>query len=392
MRGAERPIDLLDGSFYAGDPDPTYAWLRAHAPLYWDTINALWGVSRYADVLEISRRPQEFCSGQGSRPNTPADASMINQDDPRHTRQRQLVNRGFTPRRVAEHEPRIRQIATQLIDAVAPLGRCDFVQDLAAPLPMILIAEMLGVRIDDRALLQHWSDVLIAGGDGPRGLTPAVLAAFDDYAAYQREIIAARRRDPRNDLVSILVNAEIDGERLSDDEVLFESLLILIGGNETTRNVISGGMEALMHHPAQRAALIADPALLPVAVEECLRWVTPIVNMRRTATRTVELHGQTIRAGDQLLLMYSSANRDETVFAAPECFDIRRDPNPHLAFGFGPHFCLGASLARLELRVMFEELLRRLPDIELAPDARPTRMPSAFVRGLQRMPVVFTPR
>jgi len=385
-------VNLLDGTFYAGDPEPAYAWLRANAPAYRDAATGVWGLARYDDIIYASRHPEIFSSAQGSRPNTPSDTSMINQDDPRHTWQRKLVNKGFTPRRIAEHEAHIRAIATSLIDAVAPRGHCDFVKDLAAPLPMILIAELLGVRTDDRDLLQHWSDELIKGADGTENVTPAVLAAFSEFVTYQREIIRDRHARPQDDLMSILVRAEIDGQRFTDDEIISESLLLLVGGNETTRNVISGAMEALIRHPDQRAVLRNDPAKLPVAVEEFLRWVTPILNMRRTATRDVELHGETIRAGDQVLLMYGSANRDERVFTAPERFDVQRDPNPHVAFGFGPHFCLGASLARLEIRVMFEELLRRLPDIELAPAAQVRRTPSSFIRGIQSMPVDFTPR
>jgi len=387
----DRSINLLDGAFYADDPYPAYAWMRAHAPAYFDAMNGVWGLSRYDDVVEASKHPEVFSSADGSRPHTPGDPSMINQDEPRHTRQRRLVNKGFTPRHVAEHEPRIRAIANELIDAVAAHGCCDFVQDIAAPLPMIIIAEMLGVRTEDRHLLQHWSDELIKGADGPANVTPTVLATFDEFVAYTRDVIAARRTMPRNDLISILVHAEIDGDRLSDDEIIFESLLLMIGGNETTRNVISGAMEVLMRHPEQRVVLCADPAKIPTAVEEFLRWVTPILNMRRTARRDVSLHGQTIRAGDQVLLMYGAANRDERIFDDPNRFDVAREPNPHIAFGFGPHFCLGASLARLEIRVMFEELLRRLPDITLAPGAAAVRTPSSFIRGIQRMPVEFTP-
>ncbi len=385
-------IDLLDRAFYAGDPDPTYAWLRAHAPAYYDARNAVWGLSRYQDVVEVSKRPDQFRSGDGSRPNTPNDSSMINQDDPRHTRQRRLVNKGFTPRRVAAQEPHVRAIVAEILDTVAPLGRCDFTQDVAVPLPMIVIAEMLGVRREDRHCLQHWSDVLISGSDGPQYVSGEVLGAYVEFCEYQRAIIAERRAAPRDDLISILVHAEIDGERLTEEELLAESLLLLVGGNETTRNVISGAMEALIRNPRERARLRANPSLLPLAVEEFLRWVTPILNMRRTATRDIELHGQTIRAGDQVLLMYGSANRDERVFADPQRFDVAREPNNHVAFGFGPHFCLGASLARLEIRVMFEELLRRLPDIELAPGAEVVRTPSSFIRGIHSMPVEFAPR
>jgi cytochrome P450 family 142 subfamily A polypeptide 1 len=302
------------------------------------------------------------------------------------------VYKGFTPKRVAGLEPHVRAVVTQIIDKVAPLGRCDFVRDVATPLPMVLIAEMLGVAEDDRDALQEWSDRVIAGADGPENVTTDVLEAFDQFSRYITEVLEDRRHRPVDDLVSILVHAEIDDERLSEEELIFESLLLLVGGNETTRNVIAGGMEALIRHPEQRAKLVADPSKIPVAVEEMLRWVSPVLNMKRTATRDVELHGEKIREGDQVLLMYASANRDEDVFDAPERFDVERDPNPHLAFGFGPHFCLGASLARLNLRVMFEELLRRVPDMELAPGAELTRTPSSFMRGLVSMPVEFAPR
>jgi cytochrome P450 family 142 subfamily A polypeptide 1 len=388
----QRDIDLLDRQLYAGDADDLYAWLRANAPVYWDERRQLWGLSRYADVLAAEKDPATFSSAKGARPNTDPDPSMINHDDPRHFRQRRLVYKGFTPKRVAGLEPHVRAVVTQIIDKVAPLGRCDFVRDVATPLPMVLIAEMLGVAEDDRDALQEWSDRVIAGADGPENVTTDVLEAFDQFSRYITEVLEDRRHRPVDDLVSILVHAEIDDERLSEEELIFESLLLLVGGNETTRNVIAGGMEALIRHPEQRAKLVADPSKIPVAVEEMLRWVSPVLNMKRTATRDVELHGEKIREGDQVLLMYASANRDEDVFDAPERFDVERDPNPHLAFGFGPHFCLGASLARLNLRVMFEELLRRVPDMELAPGAELTRTPSSFMRGLVSMPVEFAPR
>jgi len=320
---------------------------------------------------------------------------MINMDDPLHKRRRNLVNRGFTPRRVADHEPRIRAICRELIAAVAPKGRCDFVAELAAPLPMIVIGDMLGVEPEDRDRLLHWSDELIEGTSATASaeVREAAARAFVDYMEYHRKVVADRRARPRDDLMSVLVHGEIDGERLDDDALLQESLLILVGGDETTRHVISGGMEALIRHPEQRALLAREPARIPVAVEEMLRWVTPIQNMNRTASCDVELRGQAIRKGDKLLLLYKSANRDESVFEAPERFDATRDPNPHLAFGgYGTHHCLGASLARLELRVMFEELLAALPDLELASDAPLPLRPSNFIVGIQSMPVVFPPR
>jgi cytochrome P450 family 142 subfamily A polypeptide 1 len=305
------------------------------------------------------------------------------------------VNRGFTPRRVDDHEPKLRRICRDLIAAVAAQGRCDFVRDLAAPLPMIVIGDMLGVEPEDRAALLRWSDELIEGTSATA--TPeqraAAATAFSEYALYHRRVLEDRRARPRDDLMSVLVHAEIDGDRLDDDALLQESLLILVGGDETTRHVISGGMLALIQHPEQRALLAREPARIPAAVEEMLRWVTPIQNMNRTATRDVELRGAHIRKGDKVLLLYRSANRDERVFDDPMRFDVTRDPNPHLAFGgYGTHHCLGASLARLELRVMFEELLAGLPDLELASDAALTLRASNFIVGLEHLPVVFPPR
>ena len=386
-------IRLLDGDFYAADPYTHFTWMREHAPVYRDPTCDVWGVARYADVLHVSRHPELFCSGQSSRPDAPAIPSMINMDDPAHLRRRSLVNRGFTPRRVADHEPKIREICTQLVDRVAARGACDFVREVAAPLPMIVIGDLLGVAPEDRDDLLRWSDDLIAATNATA--SPAVAmraaAAFEEYAAYHRAVVADRRAHPRDDLMSVLVHAEIDGQRLDDEALLHESLLILVGGDETTRHVITGGMEQLIRHPDQRRKLAASPEGIPTAIEEMLRWVTPIQNMNRTATADVELGGETIHAGDKVLLLYPSANRDPRQFAEPDTFDVERRPNEHVAFGFGAHFCLGASLARLELRVLFEELLRRLPDVELATDEPLPRRPSNFIVGIEHMPIVFTP-
>lgn len=394
-RARNAEIDLLDGRFYGRDPQRELAWMRRNAPVYWDEPRGIWGVALHEDVQRVSKDAERFCSSGSSRPDAPAIPSMINMDDPLHKRRRGLVNRGFTPRRVADHEPRIRQICRELIAKVAPRGRCDFVAEIAAPLPMIVIGDMLGVEPEDRDRLLHWSDELIEGTSSTASaeVREAAARAFVDYMEYHRKVVADRRARPRDDLMSVLVHGEIDGERLDDDALLQESLLILVGGDETTRHVISGGMEALIRHPEQRALLAREPRRIPVAVEEMLRWVTPIQNMNRTATCDVELRGQAIRKGDKLLLLYKSANRDESVFEAPERFDATRDPNPHLAFGgYGTHHCLGASLARLELRVMFEELLAALPDLELASDAPLPLRPSNFIVGIQSMPVVFPPR
>ena len=388
-------IGLIDGFFYATDPHEQYTWMRANAPVYWDAGGAVWGITRYDDVMTCSKDSATFCNRHGMRPDSPAIPSMINMDDPEHKRRRNLVNKGFTPRRVAEHEPRIREICRDLIAKVAPLGRCDFVRDVAAPLPMIVIGDMLGVEPEDRDMLLRWSDDLISGtsASAPPEVMDRAMNSFAEYAEYNRRVVADRRAHPRDDLMSILVHAEIDGERLGDEDLLQESLLILVGGDETTRHVITGGMEQLIRHPDQRRKLLDEPRRIPVGVEEMLRWVTPIKNMARTATRDVELRGETIRAGEKILLLYASANRDEGVFEDPFRFDVERQPNPHIAFGgYGAHFCLGASLARLELRVMFEELLPRIPDMELANPESHRLRPSNFIVGLESMPVTYTPR
>jgi cytochrome P450 family 142 subfamily A polypeptide 1 len=364
--------------------------MREHAPVYRDGKNSIWGVARHADVMRVSRDPKTFCSSGSSRPDAPPIPSMINLDDPEHMRRRNLVNRGFTPRRVADHEPRVRAVCADLIERAAARGEFDFVRDVAAPLPMIVIGDMLGVAPEDRSDLLRWSDDLLLGtsATAPESARQAAQRAFGEYVAYHRRVAAERRARPADDLLSVLVHAEIDGSRLSEDELLHESLLILVGGDETTRHVISGGTYQLLLHPDQLERLLREPALVPVAVEEMLRWVTPIQNMNRTATRDVELGGSRIRAGDKLLMLYPSANRDESVFRDPFRFDVARDPNDHVAFGgYGAHFCLGSSLARLELRVMFEELLRRAPGLRLASDAPPPLRPSNFIVGLESLPV-----
>ena len=382
-------VNLLAGEFYAANPHPHFAWMRRHAPVYWDEAGGIWGVTRYDDVVAVSRDPRTFCSGQGVRPDAPPFPYMIDIDGPAHRRRRSLVSKGFTPRRVAEREPRVRQISVELLERARERRRFDFVKDVAAWLPLIVIGDMLGVEPEDHARLLHWSDEMLAGTGAVSidGIARA-NAAFAEYSEYQRRVIADRRARPRaDDLVSILVHAEIDGESLDDDTILMEALLILIGGDETTRHVISDGMLALIHHPDQRALLVREPARIPTAVEEMLRWASPIQSMARTATRSVELRGQPIEQGQKLLLLYPAANRDEGAFANAAGFDVERQPNDHVAFGFGAHYCLGASLARLELRVMFEEILRRMPDLDLQVGAVLPRRASNFICGLETMPV-----
>jgi cytochrome P450 family 142 subfamily A polypeptide 1 len=391
--GATREdIDLLDGRWYASQPYEQWAWMREHAPAYWDAQNEVWALTRYHDVLTVEKDPVTYSSFRAPRPHGDHLPMMISMDAPEHTRRRKLVSKGFTPRRVRDHEQTVRRICTEIIDRVAPKGECDFVWDIAAPLPLLLIADMLGFPASSYDDLLRWSDDMIRGTTttDPKAAEEAMLAGIA-FREFQLGVIADRRADPGgDDLVSILCEAEIDGHRLDDESIIQESLLILIGGDETSRHVMTDGMLALLDHPDQLAILRDDPSKIEVGVEELLRWVSPIKNMSRTVTRDVEWHGEVMKEGDQVVLMYPSANRDPEVFEDPDRFEVQRNPNPHIAFGFGPHFCMGASLARLELRVMFTELLRRLPDLRLAGDPLPRRA-SNFISGPEAMPVAFTP-
>ena len=387
-------VDLVDGDFYAGDMHAALRWMRRHEPFYHDRANDLFAVTRHADIMAISKRSDVFGNAKGYRPDAGPVPHMIAMDRPEHMVRRNLVNRGFTPRRVSAYEARVREICTQILDAVAEQGTCDFVRDIAAPLPLIVIGDLLGVDPADHERLLRWSDDLMRGlGSKDPAKLGAQVQAGIEYREYCMKVVAGRRAaPPGDDLMSILVHAEIEGARLDDDSLFMESLLILIGGDETTRHVISGGMHQLLLHPEQRRALCADPSGISLAIEEMLRWVTPIQNMMRTAWADAEVGGHRFRAGERLLLMYPSGNRDEAVFADPYRFDVTRDPNPHVAFGGrGAHHCLGSSLARLELQVMFEELLRRFPEMELASEAAPPLRPANFVVGIEELPVHFPP-
>ncbi|HRW36307.1 MAG TPA: cytochrome P450 [Aquihabitans sp.] len=383
-------IDLISGAFWGRNPHDAFTWMRANAPVYWD--GHAWGISRYHDLKEISKDPLTFCNGQGIRADADALQMMIDMDDPEHFRRRKLVNKGYTPKRVRAREDEVRATCTEIIDRVCERGECDFVRDIAAWLPLIMIGNDLGVDVADREQLLEWSDAMISALTGdPESLEPATLA-FIGYTEYANRVIADRTASPRDDLMSVLCHAEVDGDRLDHQAIIDESLLILIGGDETTRHVISGGgYQLLRDGRSEWDRLAADPELLATGIEEMLRWVTPIKNMNRTATRDVVVGDQQIREGDNVLLLYPSANRDEDVFDDPFRFDVARTPNEHVAFGFGTHFCLGNSLARLELRVMFEELLRRLPDLELVSEEEPAFRPANFVSGYETMPVRFTP-
>ncbi|MGH0028786.1 MAG: cytochrome P450 [Myxococcota bacterium] len=384
-------ICLMDGRFYAEDPHPHFQWMRENAPVYWDASSEVWGITKHADLMACSKDSETFCNRFGMRPDAPAIPSMINFDGEYHKRRRNLVNRGFTPRRVADQEEKVRGICVSLIENAKQRGSFDFVRDVAAPLPMIVIGDMLGVAPEDRDTLLRWSDDLITGLSlsAPPEAIEATARAAMEYAEYCGRVIADRRaKAPQEDLMSLLVHAEIDGERLDDEALIQESLLILVGGDETTRHVITGGTYQLLRNPGERKKLIDDPSAIPLGVEEMLRWVTPIQNMSRTVTRDVTLRGQTLREGQKLLLLYPSGNRDAEVFDDPYAFRVDRTPNDHLAFGgYGAHFCLGSALARLELRVMFEELLARMPTLELASDAPVPYRNSNFITGIEEMPV-----
>jgi cholest-4-en-3-one 26-monooxygenase len=386
-------LNLLDGAWYADDPHAVWSWMRAHAPVYYDEASRVWGIAAYDDVLTIEKDPATFSSRRAPRPHGDPLPMMIAMDNPDHHRRRSIVSRGFTPRRIADHEVKVRDLCRTIIDAVCERGHCDLVWDVAAPLPLLLIADMLGFDSDTHDDLLRWSDdVLRATTVFPSpDIARAALEAMLGFRECQLRVIAERRAQPRDDLVSALCHATVDGEQLDDESIVQETLLILIGGDETTRHVISGGMLALIERPDQRDILQRDPTALPIGVEELLRWVSPVKNMARTATTDVVVHGEQLHEGDQLILFYPSANRDESVFANAQHLDVRRDPNPHLAFGFGPHYCMGAALARLELRVMFGELLRRLPDLELSSTEPVRYRESNFVSGPESMPVRFTP-
>jgi cholest-4-en-3-one 26-monooxygenase len=391
-------LNLLDGSWYAEDPHAIFDEMRRSAPVHYDPVGAVWGIFKHADVLAVEKDAKTFSSHRAPRPHGQHLPTMISMDDPEHQRRRSLVNRGFTPKRVAAHQPMMRQLCRQIINGVCEQGSCDFVWDIAARLPLYVIAELMGYEPELYDDLLRWSEEIM-GPTSAEMVTPEQIAkvlqstnrAIEEFNEAQLGIIANRRQHPRDDVITTLCQAEIDGERLDDESIVQEMLLILIGGDETTRHVLSGGMLELIRHADQREALRSGAADMAVAAEEMIRWNSPVQNMGRTATRDLTLRGQRINEGDQLMLFYPSANRDEEVFEHPHEFDIGRNPNPHVAFGIGTHFCLGASLARLEVRMMMTEALRRLPGLELAAEAPLPRRASNFVSGLESMPVTFTP-
>ena len=402
-------VDFLDAAAWDERMPERTRWLRAHDPVFWSAKSRVWVITKYADLAAISKNQELFTSAEGVRAGRNVKIGLIDEGEPRHTQLRNLINKGFTPRLVRRLEAPFQKATTDVIDAVARRGTCDFVEEIAVPLPLIMIAEMIGVRPEDRQRFHEWSDAMIAADgnyDDPQ-IMAASAKAFTEYSAYVDEIIEARRRAPQDDLISILTGADDRGLlrrfeqeeipsgtapaalNLANNELLLLLVILMVAGNETTRNGMSGGMQLLIEHPAERAKLIADPALVPSAIEEMLRLVSPVLSFSRTVTADTELRGKTLRRGEQVLLLYGSANRDEEVFEDAEAFRAERNPH-HLAFGIGTHFCLGANLARMEMRTLFEHLLRRLPDIEYAAGG-PVMRPSALVRSCVEMRVRYTP-
>jgi cytochrome P450 family 142 subfamily A polypeptide 1 len=385
--------DLMDPKVHSDNPWPFYQWLRDERPLYFDKKNKLWAVSRYDDVMRVLRDWETFTSEEGNLPLMPPDQSLINLNGQAHAKRRGLLSAGFTPRKIKLLEDKAAMITSELLDAVAPKGECDIVHDLAKQLPMRIIGEMIGYRPEVHQKLLNWVDHFMKGGEGPEVLMAdeSISEQFAEFALYHEELIEERKKKPGGDLLSMWIAAEIDGEKLGDSQLLFDHVLILVGGSETTRSAISDGIYTLMCHPEQMQYLIDNPDVLPTAIDEIVRWTSPFVRMARTATRDVEMHGTTIKKGQELILLFPAACRDERAYEDAHLFDVRRQTDKHaIAFGFGQHFCLGYSLARVELRAIIGEIIRRLPNLRIAPGKEVVRSNSTFVRGLVSLPVVFT--
>ena len=382
---------LIEDSFYAGDAFPQYARLRDEAPVGWNDTKGFWAVSRWDDVMAVSTDPETFCSGRGILvmeigASYDSPPTMMHTDPPEHTVYRKLVQPGFAPGRMRALEADVRRRAKLLVDEIEAGRAVDFVETVAVPFPLYIISALLGIPDEDWQRFFEWSEAVIPGAtDWPEEKRMALQADMHETLL---ATTVARRADPRDDLISVLAQVEIEGRRLSDAELAMFLVQLLVAGNETTRNLVSGGLVALAERPEAWERLRRDRTLVPTAVEEMLRWTTPVVSFMRTATRHAELGGQAIREGDAVLMLYASANRDERQFGpTADRFDIGRDPNHHVAFGFGAHFCIGATLARIEARVLLEELLDRFETVE--PAGNVTRSSSAVIAGVKHAPLVF---
>ncbi|MHB1137575.1 MAG: cytochrome P450, partial [Microthrixaceae bacterium] len=387
-------FDLLDPELYRRDPHAAFTWMRANEPLYRDERNGLWAVSRHADLAEVERRSDVFLSGRGYRSWwAPEEINIISMDDPAHQQQRRLVANRFTPRATREHEPWLRARIDELLDDIAERRQVEIVEALAAPLPSRLISMLLGFPEDRWRDVARWSEAIMRF-DAASYDTDALIGlgtAIEQFVELLGELTPQRRGCPADDLLSVWVNAEVHGRQgYSDRRLLHETGLFIAGGAETTRTVIAHGLRVLADHPEQWDLLAASPELVPGAVEELIRWVTPLNNFFRTVDADTTLGGRPVSAGDRLILLYPSANRDEAVFDDPFRFDITRSPNPHLAFGHGTHFCLGANLARFELQLLFAELTRRF--LAPRPLGEPDVEPNIFARAVRRFDVELQPR
>lgn len=389
-------IDLTDVALWLDDPHPTFDWLRANEPVFWHDSGQerFWAVTKFEDIVFVNTEHRLFSSSGGvniggipSEVSRFFEGNVLLLDDPEHHWLRAIVSKGFTPNSVRSLEPYVRELAAGIVDKAAALGSFDFVDAVAAPLPITVIAELIGMP--DRELARKWSEAVESLGSPTPKVRRAAMALTQRVSVRLDELAAQRLAEPRNDLLSALVHAEVEGRRLTAAERLGFMLLLNFGANETTRSALAGGMLALLEHPEQFDRLRRDPSLIPTAVEEFLRYVTPLTNLTRTATQDLVLRGQRIREGDTLAMWFISGNRDEDVFTDPHRLDVGRMPNRQLSFGAGgPHHCLGAALARLELRVMFELLVERFTEIRLAGEV--VRQQSTFVRGITSMPVTVS--
>lgn len=376
------------------DPYPFYAWLREEQPAYYNETHDFWALSRHADVVMASRRPELFSSAQGVGPDKSYGLSMITNDPPTHTRLRKLVHSAFTPTMINRFTDRIQAIIDDLLDAIEAKGEFDLIDDFAIPLPVTVIAEILGVDAEDQDDFKRWSDDVIhfIGGDAHGKDRELLRQSWNEFRAYFNETMATRRREPRDDVITALVQAHEDQDMLSEMEILNFCQLLLVAGNETTTNLIANAMHTFHHHPEQWGHLHQHPDMVKNAVEEVLRYDSPIQLVFRTTTAELNLHGTTIPAESKVAMLWGSANRDADEFTDAEQFDITRGPNRHIAFGSGIHYCLGASLARLEARLTVETLLRRMPHVALAPDAVLERVKNPLLRGLTKFPMVTEPQ
>jgi cytochrome P450 family 142 subfamily A polypeptide 1 len=397
-----RPADnLLDPNFYLGDPHEAFAWMRANEPVYRDQLNDLWAVTRHADVRDVEGRPAEFVSGKGYRSfDSPGETNMIAQDDPRHLDQRKLVSRRFTPKAVRRHERWLRSTSTSLVDQMLTTVRngangVEVVDSVAAQLPCRLTASLLGWDEDRWRDIKSWSERLMRY-DALRYDQTAMVGMMEAILEFNPELQAMtdqRRGCPMNDdsdLITVWANATLDGEYLDAETVMHETGLFISGGAETTRTLIARGLRAFCDHPDQWEALAANPAGIPDAIEEMIRWVTPLNNFFRTAAVDSHIAEQAVSAGDRVILLYPSANRDDTMFDEPFTFDITRHPNPHVGFGFGTHFCLGASLARFEMQVLMEVLVSRLTNLRVVTEIDAEA--NIFASAVRSFTLGFEPR